>query len=64
MLIEQEDLPKLQEAFKANYGRDIVGNQMGQFHRDFNPVSKTSNETPVSKHAIFVGKKFYVDHLV
>jgi hypothetical protein len=58
MHIEQEDLPRLQEAFQATYGRELVGNQMGQFHSDFIPISKTSNETPVSKHAIFVGKKF------
>jgi hypothetical protein len=61
MHLEVASLPKLEEAFKAKYNRVLVGPEMGQFHSDFEPLG---GETPISQHGIFVGKKFYIDHLV
>jgi hypothetical protein len=59
--IEYADVPKLKEAFKATYGRDLVGGDMEQFHNDFEEID---GEISISQHGIFVGKKFYLYHLV
>jgi hypothetical protein len=61
MHIECADIPKLQEAFKKTYGRELIGSQMGQFHSDFEPID---GEVPISRHGIFVAKKIYLDELV
>jgi hypothetical protein len=61
MHIEWADVEKLKEAFKETYGRELVGGDMGQFPNDFD---ENDGEIPISQHGIFVGKKFYFDHLV
>ena len=35
MHIRVQDLPKLEQAFKQKYGRDLQGEDLGQFHSDF-----------------------------
>jgi hypothetical protein len=61
MHIECADVPKLKKPFKATFDRDLVGNDMGQFHNDFEEID---GEIPISQHGIFMGKKFYIDHVV
>ena len=31
----EEDVPKLASLYKENYGRDLIGKNLGQFHSDF-----------------------------
>jgi hypothetical protein len=61
MHIETADVPRLKEAFIGTYHRDLVGTSLGQFHDDFEPIN---GEIPISRHDIFVGKKFYLDELI
>jgi hypothetical protein len=61
MHIEIADLPKLQEAFYLEYKRELIGNEMGQFHSDFEVMGE---EVPISVDGIFVGKKFFMNRLV
>lgn len=56
MFIVQEDLDKLIVEYSKRYGRELVGNEMGQFHSDF----------PKGTHAVesvFLGKKSYAHRL-
>ena len=62
MHIMTDELPKLEEAFKQKYGRELKGTNLGQFHSDF-PVINNHNEIPVSVHSIFLMKKMYTDIL-
>ena len=63
MHIREEDLPKLKEAFKEKYKRDLIGPKLGQFHNDFDP-KKLDKESTVARRSIFIGKKIYVDELI
>ena len=63
MHIECDDLPKLVDAFREKYNRELIGKQLGQFHSDFTSDSGRSDV----KHAvesIFLMKKMYVDKLL
>ena len=62
MHIEVEDLPKLQEAFKLKYGRELIGSDMGQFHSDF-PTINGHDEMPKAIESYFLMKKMYIDKL-
>ena len=58
------DLPKLEEAYKNKYNRELRGSNLGQFHSDFPEVNGgTKGEVPVSIHSIFLMKKVYLDVL-
>ncbi|CAK4325357.1 unnamed protein product, partial [Aphanomyces euteiches] len=61
MHIDRDAISKLAEAFRAKYGRELIGNQMGQFHIDFD--LKGSEGEVYSKESIFLGKKNYLDVL-
>ena len=58
--IHEDELDGLAADFKARYGRDLVGKQLGQFHTDFDLGGCHS---VIAKRAIFLGKKCYLDHL-
>ena len=60
--IMTDELPKLEEAFKQKYNRELKGTNLGQFHSDF-PTINNHDEIPVSIHSIFLMKKMYVDVL-
>ena len=62
MHIEVEDLPRLVEAFKEKYNRELIGSNLGQFHSDF-PTINGHEETPVSIESYFLMKKMYIDKL-
>lgn len=63
MHLPTDAIPRLQEAFLAKYTRELIGEDMGQFHTDFPPDCKTKLPT-TSQHFIGVGKKCYIDKLV
>lgn len=56
-----EDVPKLAEAFKAKYDRELIGKDLGQFHDDFD-LPGTANDVH-STEFIGLGKKCYLDCL-
>ncbi|WP_334089831.1 DNA polymerase, partial [Helicobacter typhlonius] len=62
MHIECNDLPKLIDAFKNKYDRELIGNDLGQFHSDF-PTINGHKEMPKAIESIFLMKKMYVDKL-
>lgn len=55
-----ETMVALEKAFKQNYGRDLRGSQMGQFHPDFPQINGKDTRSVAS---IFLGKKAYCDIL-
>lgn len=66
MHILDEDINKLSECFKKEYNRELIGEDMGQFHNDFNMKIKGDYKLENIKSVAFicVGKKFYLDLLV
>ena len=56
MHIRKDDVPILAEAFKAKYGRELIGKNMGQFHNDFDGGDH-------AVESIFICPKVYVDKL-
>jgi len=67
MHISDEDIKRLANAFTEKYGRELVGNNMGQFHSDFSVKDKRNPEKAiddlVAVKCIFLGKKAYIDNL-
>jgi len=61
MHIDNESVPILAEKFKEEYGRELIGSDMGQFHTDFS--SDILKGDLVSIESIFLGKKCYIDKL-
>lgn len=61
MHIPKDDIPYLSYFYKQQYGRDLIGSNLGQFHSDFE-LLPTSKDV-ISKEAYFIGKKCYVDLL-
>ena len=56
-----KDIPLLKEAYLKKYGRELEGNEMGQFNCDFS--SKKLKGKIRSVESVFLGKKCYVDKL-
>ena len=66
MHIRNDLLQKLEIAYREKYGKEIKGNQLTQFHIDFDPP-KSFAEGEVVKGAVesyFLMKKVYADKLV
>ena len=59
--IDSESVSILANAYKTKYERELIGNEMGQFHTDFS--SKTLKGDLVSIESIYLGKKCYIDKL-
>ena len=59
--IDTNCVDKLGEKFKEKYGRELIGEQMGQFHTDFD-MDGACDEI-VAVESIFLGKKAYIDKL-
>ncbi len=57
----REQLPTLTNAFTKKYGREILGNDMGQFNCDF---EIDGCENVYADKSIFLAKKCYIDCLV
>ena len=62
MHIDDDAIEKLQEKFKNKYGRDLIGEDLGQFHTDFE--SDNIKDDIKAVRSIFLGKKSYIDELV
>lgn len=64
--MEWDDVKVLKEKFKEQYGRELDGKQLGQFHIDFDLYDDdgTECENVYAEKSIFLGKKCYIDCLV
>lgn len=61
MLLKHEDVPKLADAFKASYGRDLIGANLGQFHSDFE-IGGAKN-IPLSDFSVVISKKVHAHRI-
>lgn len=61
--MDDKQVKILAEKFKIDYGRDLIGEDMGQFHIDFKMKGVEDEDTIRSKTFIGVGKKCYIDVL-
>jgi hypothetical protein len=57
----QKDISKVAELYKQKYNRELIGEDLGQFHSDF---EIKGCKDVYSSHLIVLGKKCYVDRLV
>jgi len=60
MHIDYDAVNKLSCDYKLKYGRDLIGEGLGQFHSDF--AGKSDDEI-YAVESIFLGKKCYIDKL-
>lgn len=60
MHIENDKIELLAKIFKEKYNRELIGNDMGQFHTDF---EMQGYNNIISKKSIYLGKKCYIDYL-
>jgi hypothetical protein len=63
----QEDIPRLEKLFMDKYNRELIGEELGQFHSDFEIKYDDGNKKckdVYSSHLIVLGKKCYIDRLV
>lgn len=68
MHIDDKDIKILEDKFKQIYNRDLIGEDMGQFHSDFEFYDEEGNKRKDIKNikaveSIFLGKKCYIDKL-
>lgn len=61
MHINDDGVPILADAFQAKYGRSLIGEDMGEFHCDFEKIR--GYLPPVSVRSVYCGKKMYMDEL-
>lgn len=54
-----QDVAKVNSEFKRIYGKELIGEDLGQFHNDFNLKGATGEV--YSKKFIALGKKAYID---
>ena len=59
--LSSEAVPKLAEAFRREYGRELIGDGLGQFTSDF---KLRGAKSVYAAESVFVGKKVYCCHLV
>ena len=62
MHLYERDVKRLGELFQNEYGRALIGKQLGQFHSDFATIVP-GGKMPVAIKSIFCGKKSYIDML-
>lgn len=64
MHIRRDHVPLLERAFFEKYHRVLRGNDLCQYHPDFDPISAgTTPEEVVATESYFLGKKCYIDRL-
>ena len=61
--IDTDKVAPLGEKFKEKYGRELIGEAMGQFHTDFDLHTGKPATEIVAIESIFLGKKAYIDKL-
>ena len=64
MHLNSSDVPKLETLYEKKYDRVLTGNQMGQFHVDFELDGADNDQEIYAETSIFLGKKSYIDMLV
>ena len=62
MHIDFNKVKALANAFREKYGRELEGDQLGQFHVDFEDLAKDGGVVS-AKESYFLGKKTYIDEL-
>ena len=62
MHMDFDKVERLGELFVEKYGRNLIGEELGQFHTDFE--MKGSEGKIWAEESIFLGKKTYIDKLV
>jgi hypothetical protein len=60
MHIKKSDIPRIRSLFKSKYNRELIGEEQGMFHSDF---ESKLGEVAFASRSIFLGKKFYIDEL-
>lgn len=66
-----KNVEELADLFKAKYGRELIGEEMGEFHTDFAILNEDGDKEqnrdksyPITAvESIFLGKKSYIDKL-
>ena len=58
-----DEVEKLRETFKTEYGRELVGKDLGQFHSDFELDGMKKGADMFSIESYFLGKKDYYERL-
>lgn len=58
--IEEQDIEILANKFREKYGKELIGENMGQFHSDF---ELEGCDNIYASKSIFLGKKCYIDEL-
>jgi len=61
MHIEDDKIDLLAKEFKNLYNKELVGEELGQFHCDFD--FKSEDKLPVAIESYFLGKKCYIDKI-
>lgn len=60
--IDDKDIQVLSELYKNKYDKDLIGNNLGQFHSDFELHG--ADKDIIATDSIFLGKKSYADKLI
>ncbi len=65
MHIEAHKVEKLNHLYKCKYNKELIGEELGQFHNDFDPDEWKGKgyKDVVSVGLIAIGKKMYIDKL-
>ena len=61
--IMENDVQRIADIYKRKYGKELIGERMGQFHNDFDSFPGAVGEV-YSRKLIALGKKSYLDILV
>jgi len=62
--IKYDDIPILEQKYLEKYNRELKGNNLGQFHIDFEISNKDiDSDTIYSEESLFLMKKCYIDKL-
>jgi hypothetical protein len=64
MHIPKKDIEALETIFKAEFGRNLRGENLGEFHNDLEATFVGNTFNCVSEKCIILGKKAYLDILV
>ena len=62
MHIDKDSLIKQSDSLRELYKRELIGLDMGQFHSNSDPLTKTGG-IPYATESYFIGKKLYIDKL-
>jgi hypothetical protein len=61
MHLDGNKVEQLSNAFYLKYGRNLIGNYLGQFHCDFDKPPGTNINQPFSNNCYFLAKKIYCE---